>query len=544
MELPIRQSLARDKIWLLVSWLGVSLIYLSLVWKTTADIDQIITDCLFSAAIAWLLWHKTSRWHCRYPAVASFLGLFLLSLTLIKTFTLFSFESTLIFLLPISAAIALILLVSGFKGFGQYVTEIFLTWFLFFPTGVIGHFLNRTFQITVVYAKIATYLLYYLGFQVATQNNEVMLNLPQIGQFRAIVNYSCAGIPMLLLLLKLALIVVACGKLETKQKLFLPLLALGYGCGLGVIRVCLLTLVIREPSWFDYWHGDPGTQIFSTIGVVGFAIFGQWTLNHRQNLTDNQISTAKINPQVSDNSRTLLPVKIPSVSLQWRNYFLIASAVSLNLLAVYAWTIPIPFSNFEIANFDFPPRLELNSGTVAIASTYPSVILPLSEPPRKDLINKEVRVAYQQYQLPNSRSPIDIGISYIINTRGEVNNYLQQYTSLTPEIIASQTNKNLSKVGYHILFTDQNRAYLNSCISPRSPSNINHQQFSQNRYHNDLDFNIAWKWLRGTASIRDRRCLWVNISTPINSDTQTAYQQLETAWKDLYQWWLSNFPAL
>ncbi|MGL5793797.1 MAG: cyanoexosortase A system-associated protein, partial [Waterburya sp.] len=147
----------------------------------------------------------------------------------------------------------------------------------------------------------------------------------------------------------------------------------------------------------------------------------------------------------------------------------------------------------------------------------------------------------KEYQYISNGQIVNLKISYLVGTRGDIETYLQKYLKMTPTIKI----KHLESIGHHALFTNKNNAYLSSCISPRSLSNVTQQQFSQQRYQNDLQLQIAWDWLQGKASIRDRRCLWILLSTPITpSHTQAAYQVLETVWQDLYQWWLPNFPPL
>lgn len=271
-----------DRFWLFSSLIGICILYLNLIWKTTGDIDQLTTDCLFWGAILWLLWRKKDNVNFRSEPISSFIGLILLGLILSKTLSLFWFESILVPLLPISAASALGLIASGFTGLMQYIQELFFAWFLFFPTGVIGHFIDSTIHITILNAKFATYFLYYLGFDVATQGNQVLLSLPQLGEFKAIVDYPCAGVPMILLMLKLALLLITFIPLPQKQRLLIPIFSMALGFLLGVIRVCILTLLIPDVSKFDYWHGAQGSQIFSTLAITIFSGFCYWILPRKQ----------------------------------------------------------------------------------------------------------------------------------------------------------------------------------------------------------------------------------------------------------------------
>ncbi len=268
-----KNFVANDRLWLFSSLIGVAVLYLHLVWQATENIDQLTTDSLFAGAIIWLLWRRRHDLEYNSDPVSSFIGLLLLGLILSKTLTLFWFESTLLFILPLSMAIALALIASGFRGFGQYIQELFFAGVLFFPTGAIGNFIDSLVHITILNAKFATYLLYYLGFNVATQGNQVMISLPELGVFKAIVDYPCAGVPMILLMLKLALLFVAFVPLPKAQQVLVPTFSMIFGFFLGVIRVCILTLFIPEPAQFAYWHGTQGSQIFSTLAIAIFSGF-------------------------------------------------------------------------------------------------------------------------------------------------------------------------------------------------------------------------------------------------------------------------------
>lgn len=264
------------------SLIAIAILYLSLVWKTTANIDRLTTDTLFWSVILWLLWQKKERLVFSSDPISSFGGFLLLGLVLSKAITLYAFESTLLPLLPIFGAIALALIISGVKGFSQYRQELFFAWFLFFPTGVIGNFIDRAIHITILNAKFATYFLYYLGFNTASNANQVFLFLPDLGKFKAIVDYPCAGMPMILLILKLAFLLVAAVSLPKIQQILIPLFSLCLGFILGVIRVCILTLCIPNKAQFEYWHGHQGSQIFSTLAIAIFSGFCYWIISRQE----------------------------------------------------------------------------------------------------------------------------------------------------------------------------------------------------------------------------------------------------------------------
>ena len=232
----------------------------------------------------------------------------------------------------------------------------------------------------------------------------------------------------------------------------------------------------------------------------------------------------------------------------WREYFSKITGISIYLTLASVIIMP-EAGNRTVADYNFPQKIELDSGTT-ITSTHPTEAMPM---PNGSLATASFAIAEEpdstetikasrRYKLKEDRK-INLEISYLVNTRGNVEAYLQQYTSIGSRAIATQQRR-LETVGHHLLFATEKHAYLSSCISPRSLSNVTQKQFSQQRYQNDLRWDVGWKWLTGKASIRDRRCLWVNLSTPIVGDTQAAYQSLETVWTEIYHWWLPNFPPL
>ncbi|BBC25492.1 cyanoexosortase A system-associated protein [Pseudanabaena sp. ABRG5-3] len=108
----------------------------------------------------------------------------------------------------------------------------------------------------------------------------------------------------------------------------------------------------------------------------------------------------------------------------------------------------------------------------------------------------------------------------------------------------------LDKVGYYALFSDQERAYLSSCINSRGMTTVTEEQFINNR-----PLEITWShisaYLMGTSDLFDDRCLFTTISIPIekndlvgqnNSSLDKKYQTLEKAWINWHLYWKDNFP--
>ncbi len=224
-------------------------------------------------------------------------------------------------------------------------------------------------------------------------------------------------------------------------------------------------------------------------------------------------------------------------SLGWRNSFLAATSIGIVVTTVYTVLVPTA-GNRSVAAFDFPPRIPLN----AWQQTHSQ---PLANNQAKNEEQGEKIESSRSYGYSQDGKNLTVEMRYLVGTQGNVDSYIENYTDIPAAVLQGNKVKQSQELGYYRLFSYGDRIYLSSCISPRSPSNVTHKQFSENRYRHDLNLPVILDWLRGKASIRDRRCLWTHISTKIDrANPQETYKILETTWSDWYQWWQPQFPNL
>lgn len=182
-----------------------------------------------------------------------------------------------------------------------------------------------------------------------------------------------------------------------------------------------------------------------------------------------------------------------------------------------------------------------------IPLTFPSAI-PLQEwqpLPSYPLVHSTTdRVKYlsgRHYRYIQNSRPLDIEMRYIVDTDGEVKNFIKSYYSPTSSLLLRQKDG----LGFYGLFTHQEKAYLSACINPYGGSTVTARQFKQNLNVYALQFNRLLPWLLGQDNLKDERCLWTNLSVPLNNSTsELAYQQLETVWVTWYQWWRPRLPKV
>jgi cyanosortase A-associated protein len=223
--------------------------------------------------------------------------------------------------------------------------------------------------------------------------------------------------------------------------------------------------------------------------------------------------------------------------IQWRTSLLATTSVSIILLTIYS-CLSLTAGKREVKAFTFPDRILLNSWQSVKTESLP--LSNLKTLPESDRITSAKHYSYIKNDIP-----FEIEMQYVVGTKGNIVELIKQRTNIPKEAIAHAHIEKIPEIGYYILFSDRNRVYLNSCINSRGNTTVTAQQFSHNRYTQDLKPNLVLPWLQGKYSFRDVRCLWVQISTPITESTSPiAYQTLTKAWIDWYHWWQPRFPPL
>ncbi len=155
--------------------------------------------------------------------------------------------------------------------------------------------------------------------------------------------------------------------------------------------------------------------------------------------------------------------------------------------------------------------------------------------------NSEVKAA-RKYEYQKNSMALEIEMRYVVDARGDVEDMMKLYT-----VLKSSPGKlalvNTQGAGFHGILQQKNRLYLSSCINSRGGATVTYEQFRYNRNTRDWYPNRILFWLLGRGDIRDRRCLWTQMSVPLDKKTpEDAKKILENAWVSWYGWWQPRFP--
>jgi cyanoexosortase A len=264
---------------------GLILLHLLLTWKWIASTDQFVLNVLFWIAIVLLLWHKRLHLNLQSSRFASGLGAIFMGLLFVKSLSLLQTESEFIRLFPAWAALSFGLIASGFR-LRQYGREVLIILTLIIPPGTVERLVEWSIgtKIQALIAQSTAFFLHYIGFDVVYKGIEIASTK---GIVR--VEYTCTGINILFLLLQLSILVQLVFPVYgwRCRNLFPAAILLAWA--LVTLRVALMVTAIDNRSTFEYWHGEPGSQIFSTAAIVVFACLSHWLLEETPTVANEKI---------------------------------------------------------------------------------------------------------------------------------------------------------------------------------------------------------------------------------------------------------------
>lgn len=189
----------------------------------------------------------------------------------------------------------------------------------------------------------------------------------------------------------------------------------------------------------------------------------------------------------------------------------------------------------KVANraFAFPEQVGLTNNSNPIQS----------EPLTFESDMPKFFVSGHRYRYQHDSWPVEVEMRYLIYPNADLMELIQVY--LQPQQGVQRdaiTIKQSPDLGSYLLYSNQGQAYLSACINPYGTGTVTDQEFKYNRNFYDIRYRL-WPWLKG-ENLKDERCLWAHLSTPLEGDLKAAHLVLEQIWPDWYRWWQAEFPPL
>ncbi|MBO3459248.1 cyanoexosortase A system-associated protein [Aetokthonos hydrillicola Thurmond2011] len=490
-------------------------LHLSLVLNHPLQRNLLSDYILFWAGIILVLWKTKRQKDLDSNLLSNLFGLLLLIFIIARPLYLWNLDTALFLGGPLVAFAGLGLIVFGFRGL-QRRWHFVLLLCLIFPTPSLT--LEHLLPFTHLTTATSGFLLHYIGFKVTYQGDLLTLPTGQVS-----VGYLCTGGPLIIYLFKICFLSIITFSLNWLQKLGLALCAIGTGFAVGSVRIALLAVVVNNERIFHYWHDENGSEIFLAIAVTIFVILCNWLL-----------------PLEEFNSRKkqLQTTPVFGCLQKWRIPMLLVTWSTLVLGAVYLICAP---SSIGVLADALPDKL-------AIKGWEQVWVDQVNTSFRKEIItvnDSDQALSSKRYIYHHNNQYINVQMRYIVNTYGNIENYLKKFTEITNVKDIGKNIHSKNGIGYYVLLNDSNQAYLTACINPRGGSTVTQDQFLSNRNSYDSTANRILPWLLGTAILKDNRCLWIQLSTALDgAGSESTYPILESVWDTNYTLWRSHFPKL
>ncbi len=253
------------KFWLSATTIGLSCVYLSLVWKLTGNFSFLSISLVLLGTVFYLLWEKRDSLNLESDVFSTFLGLLLIASVLVKN-TVDPYFGFLFQISPLLSGLGIALLASGIKGLKQYSQEFTLILAISIPETL----LLQLVDVSLITAKFAAFFLIHLGFDVSLQGVNLILPTGAVE-----VTPGCSGFENMIWLLRLAALFLILFPSTLWKKILVPIIAVVLGFLVNSARVALMAFLVAYSNQdaFRYWHEGDGAQAFSLISAFIFGSF-------------------------------------------------------------------------------------------------------------------------------------------------------------------------------------------------------------------------------------------------------------------------------
>lgn len=266
--------------WMWVILSTLVMINLTIFWKM-GNVAHAGMSGLFWLAIYSMLWDKRQELIFKKELIPSILGILLIGWTLFISKSIpTEKENNLLSIAPFIFSVGVSLVAAGFYGLKQFRAELLIIFFLGIPRVILQSFLN----ISPLTAKVSSFFLHYLGFNVILDGVFIHLEKGSVKVYEG-----CSGIESITYVLGLSVICLIMFPISKKYRYFVPFVAIVTGFFVNAVRVVLMSILVAvgEKKAFVYWHEGDGSLVFGMIAVMTFGLFYWYLMNQTEKKLDS-----------------------------------------------------------------------------------------------------------------------------------------------------------------------------------------------------------------------------------------------------------------
>jgi cyanoexosortase A len=266
-----RKASGKLEFWLFTTWISLIAINVTLVARLADHIDEPAIQILTWAVAVVLVLRNRHKFKFETSPSAIAIGILLVAWVLIKSLLTRKINDILFILTPIASTIGIALIGSGWKGLKQYWQPVLLAATLGIPIPFLFAALEKIIPVNAYTAQFANSILWYGGAKVAQQDVIIASEYGSV-----LVGRGCAGLPPILMLLRITLMFVLVFPVTKLHILIMFVSAVAIAFIVNSFRVALLVIISKQAENFNYWHEGDGSQIFSVVAVSIFLWLSNW----------------------------------------------------------------------------------------------------------------------------------------------------------------------------------------------------------------------------------------------------------------------------
>jgi cyanosortase A-associated protein len=499
---------------------------LLLYWRYVYSFRHVLFQSIFVMGLFWQVYQKQRQVQTCRDLPGNLLGIALILFLLFRAKYIFLVEASVFwYFLAWLTLIGYVLLIAGLPGINQFRREILFSILITLLPKLFA-FISYVFSqvefisITVISAKLTSLLLWYIGFDPITQGQIVYVNGGAID-----IHYGCTAIPLLIRLFSLALLTTLIFPNLCPRRSLTFILPFILSLGLSIIRLAIMVLVVKDADAFDFWHGLQGGNLFTTLAMVMF--FGIILL-----MAPPQ--NASIANPVSEQFQPQTPLWLLRSSgvvllLILLNFMVGSPVAGANTIADYKLPTSINLPHWQLKNTTVQPLVSTVAGEDGENHDQGGQT-PIQG-------NSDFPLDQRSYLYQRGKHSLILNLRYVINTLGDVKSYYSTVFEGLPQIDDAIEIKEADN--YRLEFSNVDRQYVTACLNVKGKTMVSEAQFVTDFRQDYAKPLKLLDWLLGKRLLQDRRCLWIELSTPKLS---VSYSEMIETWQFLIDYWRSSFP--
>jgi cyanosortase A-associated protein len=224
---------------------------------------------------------------------------------------------------------------------------------------------------------------------------------------------------------------------------------------------------------------------------------------------------------------------------QWeqvRSYLL--AATLLGSLGVLGKLVLFPKNQMpDMPTYTFPTTVPLQKWR--FVQSYPMTLQKETAPALVTSVDAQT-VAGQQYRYIQNGAPLTIEMRYFVDTYIHVPSILEDSTLASRKPDYKVLN---SATGEYARFEEFGKVHQSACVTQYGGTSVSDRQLRQRQNTLPVLSKRFFPWFLGQASLRDLRCVWVNMAIETRALNANS-QLLDQTWSEWVQWWQNHYPDL